>query len=408
VTVQKLDTIVIIGGGLAGSSAALTVRKEGFTGRVIVIGDEARLPYNRPALSKDVVRGERDPERISLRTPAFYEQRDIEFRLGTEVLGIEASAREVVLADGGRISYDAALLATGGRPRVLPGVDGAHVLRTAADSVAIRDRLGPDRSLLIVGAGFIGCELAASARSVGTTVTVVEVLPRPLARALPPPLSDLLVAVHRDHGVDIRAGFAIESLSGQDGDGRARAADGTEVTGETVVVAIGIFPETALAERSGLTVNNGIVVDDRCRTSAPGVYAAGDVANHPNPLLGQRLRVEHWQNAQHQAAVAARNMLGADEAFAEIPWVWSDQYDRHIEMAGLPRPDDEVLFRGDPDAPDVLAFCVRDGRLAAAVGVNCPKEITHARRIIADGGAVDPVLLRDPAVALAELHGTAP
>jgi 3-phenylpropionate/trans-cinnamate dioxygenase ferredoxin reductase subunit len=353
-----------------------------------------------------VVRGERDPERISLRTPAFYEQREIEFRLGVEVRGIDAAAHEVVLADGERIGYSAALLATGGRPRVLPGVSGAHVLRTAAQSVAIRDRLGPDRSLLIVGAGFIGCELAASARSVGTAVTVVEALPRPLARALPPALSDLLVVVHRDHGVDIRAGFAIEALTGEDGHGRARAADGTEVTGDTVVVAIGILPETSVAERSGLAVDNGIVVDDRCRTSAPDVYAAGDVANHPNPLLGQRLRVEHWQNAQHQAAVAARNMLGADEPFAEIPWVWSDQYDRHIEMAGLPHPGDEVVFRGEAGAPDPLAFCMREGRLVAAVGVNCPKDVTHARRIITEGGTVDAALLRDPGVALAELAGT--
>jgi 3-phenylpropionate/trans-cinnamate dioxygenase ferredoxin reductase subunit len=237
---------------------------------------------------------------------------------------------------------------------------------------------------------------------------VVEVLPRPLARALPAALSDRLTALHRDRGVDVRTGFALGSLDVGDGRGRARAADGTVVTGETVVVAIGIVPETGMAVRSGLDVNNGIMVDDRCRTSAPDVWAAGDVANHPNPLLGERVRIEHWQNAQHQAAAAARNMLGADEAFAEIPWVWSDQYDQHLEIAGLPHPYDEVVFRGDPEAPDVLALCVRAGLLAAVVGVNCPREVSQARRIITNGGHVAGTLLRDLRIPLAELDGTPP
>jgi 3-phenylpropionate/trans-cinnamate dioxygenase ferredoxin reductase subunit len=403
--VEKLNTVVVVGGGLAASTAALTLRREGFGGRVIVVGDEARPPYNRPALSKDVVRGERDPGALSLRSEDFYRQRDVELRLGTAVVGLETTDHHVVLADGERIPYDAALMATGGRPRALPGHGGARVLRTVGDSVGIRDRLGPGRSLLIVGAGFIGCELAASARMVGTDVSVVEALPRPLARALPAALSERLVAVHREHGVEVRTGFAIESLDVGDDRGRARGADGTVVTGDTVVVAIGIAPETALAVRSGLAVDDGVVVDDRCRTSAPDVYAAGDVANHPNPLLGRRVRIEHWQNAQHQAAVAARNMLGADEAFAEIPWVWSDQYDRHLEIAGLPRPDDEVVFRGEPDAPDPLALCLREGRLVAAVGVDCPKDVSQARRIITAGGAVERVRLADHRIPLAEIDG---
>src|SRR5690606_32548246 len=284
-----------------------------------------------------------------------------------------------------------------------------RVLRTIDDSVGIRDRLGAGRSLLIVGAGFIGCELAASARARDTAVTVVEALPRPLARALPPVLSDVLTGLHTGHGVDLRTGFSLASVDPGDDHGRVVAADGTELRADTVVVAVGIAPEVALAERSGLAVGDGIVVDDRCRTSAPGVYAAGDVANHPSPLVGRRLRIEHWQHAQHQAAAAARTMLGADEPFAEVPWVWSDQYDRHLEVAGLPDPGDEVVLRGEADpAPGLLALCLRDGRLAAAVGVNCPKDVTHARRLIAEGGAVDRSRLRDPAIPLAELTGAPP
>jgi 3-phenylpropionate/trans-cinnamate dioxygenase ferredoxin reductase subunit len=407
--VSKLNTIAVVGGGLAGVTAALTLRREGFAGRVILIGDEPHPPYNRPALSKDVVRGERDAGKVALRTPAFYEDRNIELRLGTGVAGLEPAAHEIVLDDGARIPYDAVLLATGGRARVLPDVGGARVLRTLGDSVGIRDRLGPGRTLVIVGAGFIGCELAASARTVGTAVSVVEVLPRPLARALPAEVADRIVSIHQQHGVDLRTGFAIGSLDADDDQGRVTAADGTVIAGDTLVVAIGILPETTLAERSGLEVGNGIVVDDRCRTSAPDVYAAGDVANHPNPLLGQRVRIEHWQNAQHQAAAAARNMLGADEAFAEIPWVWSDQYDQHLEMAGIPRPDDEVVVRTnpDPDARDSLAFCLRDGRLVAAIGFNCPKDVTYARRIITAGGTVERAVLADHRIPLAELPGAA-
>lgn len=398
------NTIAVIGAGLAGSTAALTLRREGYGGRVVVVGDEPHRPYNRPALSKDVVRGERDADRISLRTASFYEDRDIELRLGTPVVGLEPADHEIVLADGERLAYDAAVVATGGRPRRLPDVEGARVLRTVGDAVGIRDRLGPGRSLLIVGAGFIGCELAASARAVGTEVAVVEALPRPLARALPPVASDRLVAVHRDRGVDLRAGFSISSLAvDPDGGARVEGADGTVIAADTVVVAIGIAPETELATRSGLSVDDGIVVDDRCRTSAPDVYAAGDVANHPNPLLGRRVRVEHWQNAQHQAAAAARNMLGADEPFAEIPWVWSDQYDQHVEIAGLPRPDDDVVVRGDPGAPEAIVLCRRDGRLAAAIGFNCPRDVNEARRMITAGGTVERALLADPRVPLAEL-----
>jgi 3-phenylpropionate/trans-cinnamate dioxygenase ferredoxin reductase subunit len=237
------------------------------------------------------------------------------------------------------------------------------------------------------------------------------VLPRPLARALPAEVADRIVSIHQQHGVDLRTGFAIGSLDADEDQGRVTAADGTVVAGDTLVVAVGILPETALAERSGLEVGNGIVVDDRCRTSAPDVFAAGDVANHPNPLLGQRVRIEHWQNAQHQAAAAARNMLGADEAFAEIPWVWSDQYDQHLEIAGIPRPDDEVVVRSNPDdgpdARDSLAFCLRDGRLVAAVGFNCPKDVTYARRIITAGGTVERAVLADHRIPLAEVPGAA-
>ncbi|KKD06650.1 NAD(P)/FAD-dependent oxidoreductase [Streptomyces sp. WM6386] len=397
------ETHVIVGAGLAGITAAATLRAEGFDGRVVVIGDEDRAPYPRPPLSKQVVGGELPVDRLLLRPAPWYAAKDIEHLGGVSVTALDTNARTVSLDGGtGSLSYDRLLLATGGRPRRLPGTQGlpgVHTLRTAEDAAAIRNRLGPGRRLLVVGAGFLGAELAASARTAGTDVTVLEAAPLPLARSLPPLLGLRYARIHRDRGVDLLTGTGIDRLVGEAGRLRAIGSDGrlypVDGPADTVVVAIGIRPNTELAAAAGITVDDGIVVDEYCRTSAPGVFAAGDVANHPNPLLGCRIRLEHWQNAQHQGAAAARNMLGQEQPFAEVPWVWSDQYGLNLQVAGLPQPEDDVVLRGDPDSNSFVALLLRNGVLSAAIGMDRGEDIRIARRLIQQGCRPDREPLAD-------------
>jgi 3-phenylpropionate/trans-cinnamate dioxygenase ferredoxin reductase subunit len=294
----------------------------------------------------------------------------------------------ITLADGERLTYDRRLLAPGGRARTLPGteaVDGVCTLRTIDDAIAIRDALAGGRSIAVVGAGFIGAELAASARAVGAEVTVLEAADLPLARVLPPILGEIYADLHRDRGVDLRTGAGIADVV-RDGDGlRVVGHDGTHVEADMVVVAVGLAPDVSLATAAGLEVSNGIVVDELCETSAPGVFAAGDVAEHPNALLGRRVRIEHWQNAQHQAQAAARSMLGQGQAFTEVPWVWSDQYDVNLQVAGLPEATDEVVLRGDPASLEFAAFLLRDGELRAVVGINAGETVRAGRALIGAG-----------------------
>jgi 3-phenylpropionate/trans-cinnamate dioxygenase ferredoxin reductase subunit len=396
------QTHVIVGSGLAGVTAAATLRAEGFDGRVVLVGDESHLPYPRPPLSKAVVRGELPAERLFLRPAAWYASKDIELLSGVTATGLDPAARTLALGDGAPLRYDRLLLATGGRPRMLPGsaaLPGVYALRSLDDAVAIRDRLGPGRSLLVIGAGFLGAELAASARSTGTAVTVLEAAPRPLARSLPPLLSRVYTRIHRERGVDLRAGVGIERLVTAGGGVRAIGTDGkgypADGPADTVAVAVGIHPNMDPAAAAGLWTGNGILVDEFCRTSAPEIYAAGDVANHPNAVLGGRVRLEHWQNAQHQAAAAARNMLGRRSPFAEVPWVWSDQYDLNLQVTGFAAPDDTVVVRGDVESRDFTAFLLRDGLLTGAVGINRADDVRAARRLIQQGRRPEPALLAD-------------
>jgi 3-phenylpropionate/trans-cinnamate dioxygenase ferredoxin reductase subunit len=393
-------TCLIVGGGLAAATAALTLRTEGYGGRIAIICDEEHPPYSRPPLSKSVIRGEVDASRTHLRPGKTWENKDIELLLGRACIDIDVAGHRVRLADGERLGYDKLLLATGGKPRTLPGTEelpGVHVLRTIDDSVAIARRLGAGRRLIVIGAGFIGAELAASARTLGTEVTVIEAEPRPLSRSLPPALGEIYAELHRGHGVDLRLGSGVSRLV-RDGEGAsAIGVDGREHAGDCIVVAVGLVPDVDLARRAGLAVADrppgGIIVDEYCRTSAPDVYAAGDVANHPNPLLARRVRIEHWQNAQHQGAAAARNMLGLNRPFAEVPWVWSDQYDTNLQIAGIPEPADRVVLRGDVGSWEFTAFLLRDGVLAACVGVNRADDVRLARKLIGRGVRPDPDLL---------------
>jgi len=388
----------------------MTMRSKGFDGRIVLIGAEDHPPYSRPPLSKQVIRGEYAVARTHLRPMSMWQSKDIELVLGRSCSSLDVAEHEVVLNDGERFGYDALLLATGGQARTLPAqraVPGVFVLRTIDDAVAIRGHLGPGKRLLIVGAGFIGAELAASAAVLGTTVTALEAAGVPLGRGLPPALGEIYGRMHRAHGVDIRVNSTVsEVITGTEAM-ITKLSDGAVYESDAVVVAIGLVPELDLAVQAGVAVDNGVVVDEYCRTSAPDVFAVGDIANHPNPLLGHRVRVEHWQNAQHQSQVAAHNMVAGGPGdyvmFAEVPWVWSDQYDVNLQVVGRPLPSDDVVFRGDPDSTQFSALLLRDGALIAAVGLNCADDVRAVRAVIGRDARPDRRALADASTDLREL-----
>ena len=397
---------MIVGGGLAGATAALTLRRGGFDGRVVIVCAEEHPPYSRPPLSKAVVRGESPPEKTHLRPPRIWKSNQIELLSGVAGVSLDPGAHSLDLSDGTTLGYDKLLVATGGVARRLPGavgVDTVQTLRTIEDALALREHLSRGRSLAVIGAGFIGAELAASAVMVGAPVTVLEALPLPLARVLPPFLGELYARLHRERGVDLRTGVGMARVQARRSGVTVSDADGNRVAADKVLVAIGIELDLHLAQNAGLETGDGIMVDQFCRTSAPDVFAAGDIANHPNPLLGRRLRIEHWQHAQHQGAAAAWNMLDRAEPFAEVPWLWTEQYEFNLQIAGLPEPSDRIVLRGDADALDFVAFLVRDGRLAAVVGVNRPDEVRAGRTLIAQHASPSDAKLADPDFDLATL-----
>jgi 3-phenylpropionate/trans-cinnamate dioxygenase ferredoxin reductase subunit len=393
---------VIIGAGLAGGKAAETLREQGFDGRVVLLGSEPERPYERPPLSKDYLRGEAEREAAYVHPAEFYEQREVELRTETTVDALDLGAREAVLEGGERMGFARLLLATGAEPRRLPGAEGVHYLRDFRDSDALRSILDGGGRLAVIGAGWIGSEVAASARQKGLDVTLVEQASTPLEGVLGRELGEIYAAIHRDHGVEVLTGTSVESIE----PGRVALAGGRTVECDHVVVGIGVAPRTALAEAAGLEVDNGILVDERLRTSADGVYAAGDVANAQHPLLGIRLRVEHWHNALEQGPAAARSMLGAGEPYDRIPYFFSDQYDVGMEYAGHATEWDEVVFRGDVEAREFIAFWVKDGRVLAGMNVNIWDVTDDIQALIRSRATVDPARLRDPDVELASLGGS--
>jgi 3-phenylpropionate/trans-cinnamate dioxygenase ferredoxin reductase component len=398
---------VIVGAGLAGATAAATLRSEGFDGRIVLIGEERYVPYTRPPLSKGVLRGEMEEEQTWLRPPSWYEEHDVDLRLGVAATAIDPGAHTVELANGDRVPYDKLLLAMGGRPRTLdlPGTDlpGVMTLRTLDDSIAIRGHLSAGEPIVVVGAGFIGAEVAASARMMGCDVTMLEIAAIPMGRVLGPELGHHYAALHRERGVVLRTGIGIDRVEGQGHAQHVVASDGQTHEAALVLIGVGLEPSVELAESAGLETGNGIVVDEYCETSAPDVYAVGDLANHPNPFLGRNIRVEHWQNAQHQAEAAAKNMLGKHLAFHEVPWVWSDQYEFNLQVVGLPDAADDVVVRGDPETHEYSAFFLQEGKVRAALGVNRPLDVRAARMMIQRGAAPDVARLRDVDSELNEL-----
>ena len=407
-----LKSVTIVGASLAGLRAAETLRREGFDGGVTLIGDEERLPYDRPPLSKQVLAGEWEPERTALTSPEKLADAGIDLLTGRRAVAFDLSTRQLRLNDGETLTVDGMIVSTGARCRTLRGTDGlagVHVLRSLDDCLRLRAELdaAPGR-VVVVGAGFIGAEVAATARGRGLDVTVVEALPNPLERVLGPRMGAVCAAVHRDHGVDLRTGVGVDGI---DGDGRARRvrlSDGSSVDADVVVVGIGVIPNTEWLEGSGLRIADGVVCDAGCR-AAPRVAAAGDVARWPNRLFGEMMRVEHWDNAAAQGAHAARSLLAEPspgragpgaasaasepEPFTPVPWFWSDQYDRKIQLAGRSHPDDDVaVVTGSVDERRFAALYGRAGRLVGVLGFNRPRHVMRYRMLIERGASFDDAL----------------
>ncbi|MGW1123907.1 NAD(P)/FAD-dependent oxidoreductase [Streptomyces sp. NPDC002526] len=412
-------TFVIVGGGLAGAKAAQTLRSEGFSGRVILIGDERDHPYERPPLSKGYLTGKEDRDSVFVHETAWYAGAEIELHLGQSVTDLNREARTVETGDGTVIHYDKLLLATGAEPRRLdvPGTDlaGVHHLRRLAHADRLRNvlaALGRDNGhLVIAGAGWIGLEVAAAARGYGAEVTVVEPEATPLLRVVGPEVGQIFTELHSDHGVRFHFGGRLTEIVGQDGMVLAvRTDDGEEHLAHDVLAAIGAAPRTALAEAAGLEIapreqGGGIAVDASLRTSDPHIYAAGDVANAAHPLLGTRLRVEHWANALNGGPAAARAMLGQDVAYDRVPYFFSDQYDLGLEYSGWAPPGsyDQVVIRGDAGKRQFIAFWLKDRTVLAGMNVNVWDVTEHIQKLIRAGRPVDPDALADPSMPLESL-----
>lgn len=396
--------VVIVGASHAAAQAVDSLRREGFTGRLLLVGDEPDLPYQRPPLSKKYLSGEFDPDRLWIRPAAFYEQQRCELRLGRRAVALDRSARRLRLDDGESLDYDRLLLATGGRVRraAVPGADlaGIHYLRSRADVDGIRADLAPGRKVVIVGAGYIGLECAASCTKLGLEVTVLEMAPRVMSRVVAPQMSAFYEAEHALHGVDIRLGTSVAGFEGGTRVTAVAGADGGRFPADLVIVGIGIVPNVELAEAAGIACDNGIAVDEHCRTSDPLVYAIGDCCSHPSPHYRRRIRLESVDNAFEQAKTAAANLCGRDVRHDRIPWFWSDQFDHKLQIVGLAEGYDRVILRGDPASRSFSCCYLRGAELLAVDAVNQPRDFMAAKKVIAERAPVDLARLADAGLSI--------
>jgi 3-phenylpropionate/trans-cinnamate dioxygenase ferredoxin reductase component len=405
-----LETFVIVGASLAGGGAAATLRQEGFDGRVILIGAEPQPPYERPPLSKEYLRGESSFEQTLVQSSDFYGENGIETRFGVRASRVDP-AKKVIELDGEEgVAYDKLLVATGGRNRrfPVPGLDleGVYDLRTMADCERIRAEIGPGRKAVVVGMGFIGSEVAASLRQSGVNVVVVDRNKVPLRRVLGEEVGRVIEGIHRDHEATLIFEDTVAAFEGADRVERVVTQGGRRIECDFVVVGLGVEPVTELLADTGAEIDNGIAVDEFCRTGVEGIYAAGDVANHYHPVFERRIRVEHWQNALNQGPAAARNMLGKDEPYDDIPWFWSDQYDFNLQYTGFHTEWDELIVRGSMEERNFVAFYRKDERVLAAVAVNRGKDLRRSMRLIKAQRPVDATKLQDPDVDLRALVST--
>ncbi len=394
---------VIVGASHAAGQLGASLRQGGWEGRISIVGEEAIAPYQRPPLSKAYLAGEKHSDELLIRPATFYEKSGIDLVLGSRVTGLDCRAKTVTLHDGAIIPYSKLALTTGARVRTLslPGhdLDGVFYLRDLADVDSIRGFVGPGKSAVIIGGGYIGLETAASMRKLGMEVTVLEALPRVLQRVTAPEVSAFYSRVHGEEGVRIITDAAVDSLEGSGSIESVKLADGTSLKADIVVIGVGVMPATELAEAAGLAVDNGIVVDEFARTSDPDIVAAGDCTNHYNPIYDRRLRLESVQNATDQAKTAASTLCGKLEAYHALPWFWSDQYDLKLQIAGLSQGFDRVVLRGRSDSGrSFAAFYFSGDRLLAVDAINKPKEFMMVRRALTTGMTADPGKLADEAV----------
>jgi 3-phenylpropionate/trans-cinnamate dioxygenase ferredoxin reductase subunit len=406
---RSSETFVVVGASLAGAKAAETLRGEGFEGRVVLVGEEPARPYERPPLSKEYLRGEKGFDHAAVHPASFYSEKDIELRTSTEVTRIDPSSHEVGLSSGEKLRYDKLLLATGCSPRRLrvPGADleGVFYLRTVADADAMREALKSAGRVVVVGGGWIGAEVAASARQLGAEAAMVELTSLPLETALGREMGAFYRDLHARHGVELHLGQAVEAFEGAKAVEGVRLFGGAVLPAQVVVVGIGVSPRDELARTAGLAVDNGIITDEFLATSAPDVYAAGDVANALHPAYGQRVRLEHWSAALNQGPVAAKNMLGQSVPYDKIPFFYSDQYEHSMEWRGWAPSFDEVVFRGDRESGQFLAFWLQGGRVVAAMNANIWDAADKIEALLRSRATVRRDKLADPDVDLASLTG---
>jgi 3-phenylpropionate/trans-cinnamate dioxygenase ferredoxin reductase component len=399
--------LVILGAGHAGGRAAEALRAAGFAGKVTLVGSETHPPYERPPLSKELLAGTCELERTYLKPAEFYETEGIALRLGVRAQAIERAAQSLRLADGAALPYDSLLLTLGARARrlAMPGGADPHLyyLRDIDDCLKLRGVLGAGKRLVVIGAGFIGLEAAAVARGQGSAVTVLEAAATPLARVAPPALGEYFAALHRRRGVDLRTGAAVTDIAAHGAEAVVTLASGETLSADVVLVGIGAVPNSELAAEADLVVDDGIVVDAQGRTSDPRIFAAGDVTRHFNPLLGRRIRLESWQNAQNQAIAVARVMAGGAAPYAELPWFWSDQYDVNLQTAGAPERWNEIVWRGRAEDGRFTLFYLDRGVPVGGATVNNARDMRFVKLLAIQGKAVDPARLADPAAKLADL-----
>jgi len=402
-----MSKFVVIGGGHAAGQAVASLRQDGFDGAIDVIGDEPYVPYQRPPLSKQYLSGEQTIERVYLRAAAFYAERKINLHLGVRGERIDPRTRVVALSNGKTLPYDKLLIATGSRARHLNiqghQLAGIHYLRTIDDVDAIRAEFGPGKRITIAGGGYIGLEVASVAVVAGLAVTVLEMEDRILKRVTTAAMSAFYHGLHTSRGVVIRTSTKVSGFEGRDRVEAVLTEAGERIPADLVIVGVGIIPNTEIAAAAGLACDNGILVDDHCRTSDPDIYAAGDCTNHPNALLGRRLRLESVPNAMEQARVATANMNGGDATYASIPWFWSDQYELKLQMVGFSADGDVAVTRGDPAANQFATFYLKNGVVVAVDAVNSPREFMASRQMVDKRAKPDPAKLADPKVPLKEL-----
>jgi len=401
-------TFVIVGASLAGAKAAEELRTQGFDGRVVLLGAEPERPYERPPLTKDYLRGESEREKAYVHAAGFYAEHEIELETDTTVAEVDPAGGRVTLADGRAIAFDRLLLTTGAEPRRIAvdgaALDGVHQLRTLADCDVLRERLEDGGRVVVVGAGWIGSEFAASARQRGLEVTVVDPLELPNERIFGAEIGAFYRDVHTSHGVEMVLGEGVEAILGDTAVKAVRTAGGREIACDFVVVGIGVTPRTQLAAAAGLAVDNGILVSDALQTSAPNVFAAGDVANADHPFYGERLRLEHWANALNQGPAAARSMLGQPTSYDRIPYFYSDQYDVGMEYSGHAPTWDEVVFRGERDSGEFIAFWLQDQRVIAGMNVNVWDVNEQIQALIRAREPIPTAALSDPDTPLESLY----